>query len=153
MKELLIQIAGAVLLIGTCVVPPCDLPQGAVCEAQITAQAEEAEEAEQVNDNDIIVDYSGDYEPEMEYLGTFEATAYEWTGSPCANGNYPTEGYTVACNSLPLGTVLYIEGIGYRTVEDRGAEWHSDNWLDLYMGDESACYDWGVREVEVYIVR
>ena len=80
-------------------------------------------------------------------------SAYEWTGNPCANGNYPTEGYTIACNSLPLGTEVYIEGLGYRVVEDRGAEWHSDNWMDLYLGDVASCYEWGVRTVAVYVVR
>lgn len=146
MKEILIQIAGIVLLLGTSFVPPWDMPENAVypgeTEEPVKVYAEEENGCE-----------NGDFEPDMEYLGTFEATAYEWTGNPCANGNYPTVGYTVACNSLPLGTVLYVEGIGYRTVEDRGADWHSDRWLDLYMGDVTACYEWGVRDVEVYIVR
>lgn len=93
-----------------------------------------------------------DYSGSMTYLGAFEATAYEWTGNPCANGNYPTEGYTIACNSLPLGTQVYIEGIGYRVVEDRGASWHSSNWLDLYLGDVASCDEWGIRTVYVYIV-
>ena len=86
------------------------------------------------------------------YIGTFEITAYEWTGNPCANGNYPTEGYTVACNSLPLGTTVFIEGVGIRVVEDRGASWHSNNWLDLYLGDVSSCYQWGLQSLDVYIV-
>lgn len=86
------------------------------------------------------------------YLGEYEITAYEWTGNPCANGNYPTEGYTAACNSLPFGTVLYIEGVGYRTIEDRGAEWHSDFWVDVYMGDEWTCNQFGRQYLNVYIV-
>lgn len=89
----------------------------------------------------------------LVYLGAYDITAYEWTGYPCANGCYPTEGYTVACNSLPLGTVLYIDGIGYRTVEDRGATWHSDWWIDLYLGDVSECFEWGIRTRDVWIVQ
>ena len=85
-------------------------------------------------------------------MGVYEITAYEWTGNPCANGNYPTEVYTVACNSLPFGTVVYIEGIGYRTVEDRGADWHSPTWIDLYLGDVDACYSFGRQYLNVYIV-
>lgn len=88
----------------------------------------------------------------MTYLGVFDVTAYEWTGNPCANGCYPTEGYTVACNSLPLGTTVYIDGVGYRVVEDRGATWHSDMWMDLYLGDVAECYEWGVRNLDVYVV-
>ena len=101
---------------------------------------ETQEEAESSSENGLI------------YLGVYEVTAYEWTGNPCANGNYPTEGYTVACNSLPFGTVVYIEGIGYRTVEDRGADWHSSTWIDLYLGDENACYAFGRQYLNVYIV-
>lgn len=90
--------------------------------------------------------------PELTYLGQYEITAYEYTGSACANGNYPTPWYTVACNSLPFGTELYIDGVGYVIVEDRGASWHSDNWLDLYIGDIDACYDWGRQYRDVYLV-
>ena len=88
----------------------------------------------------------------MVYMGTYQITAYEWTGNPCANGNYPEEGYTAACNSLPFGTVVYIDGIGYRTIEDRGADWHSDQWIDVYMGDEWTCNQFGVQYLDVWVV-
>ena len=86
----------------------------------------------------------------MTPLGTYMCTAYEWTGSPCANGNYPTEGYTVACNSLPFGTQIYIDGYGYYVVEDRGGG--GNQWIDIYMGDVSTCNHFGVRYLDVYIV-
>lgn len=86
----------------------------------------------------------------MTYLGNYMCTAYEWTGSPCANGNYPTEGYTVACNSLPFGTQIYIDGYGYYVVEDRGGG--GDHWVDIYMGDTSTCNNFGVRYLDIYIV-
>lgn len=148
MREILIQIAGIALLVGSCVVPPWDMPADAVRnepESVVYAESEEVTEPEEIAEEGP--------EEELEYLGTFEITAYEWTGNPCANGNYPEVGYTVACNSLPLGTTVYIEGVGYRVVEDRGAEWHGSNWMDLYLGDVDSCYEWGVRSVEVYIVR
>ena len=148
MREILIQIAGIALLVGSCVVPPWDMPADAVRnepESVVYAEAEEVIEPEEIAEESP--------EEELEYLGTFEMTAYEWTGNPCANGNYPEVGYTVACNSLPLGTTVYIEGVGYRVVEDRGADWHGSNWMDLYLGDVDSCYEWGVRSVDVYIVR
>lgn len=148
MREILIQIAGIALLVGSCVVPPWDMPADAVRnepQNAVYAEAEEVIEPEEIAEESP--------EEELEYLGTFDMTAYEWTGSPCANGNYPTVGYTVACNSLPLGTTVYIEGVGYRVVEDRGAEWHGDWWMDLYLGDVDSCYAWGVRSVDVYVVR
>lgn len=88
--------------------------------------------------------------PGLIPLGTYTITAYEWTGNPCANGNYPSEGYTVACNDLPLGSTVYIDGVGYRTVEDRGGGGYG--WMDLYLGDVGACYEWGVQYREVWLV-
>ena len=80
---------------------------------------------------------------DMTYLGDWRITAYAYTGSPCANGNYPTTGYTIACNSLPFGTEVYIDGVGFRTVEDRGPEWLGGEWCDLYLGDYTSCVNWG----------
>lgn len=91
-------------------------------------------------------------DPVLIPLGTYTITAYEWTGNPCANGNYPTEWYTVASNYFDFGTELYIDGVGYVVVEDRGASYHGDYWLDLYLGDVATCYEWGVQNREVYLV-
>lgn len=87
--------------------------------------------------------------PEPEMIGEFELTAYEWTGNPCSNGNYPTEGYTVACNSLPLGTRIHIEGYGDFVVEDRGGM--AENVIDIYMGDYDSCIQFGRRSAMVYV--
>lgn len=89
-------------------------------------------------------------EVDFGYLGGYTLTAYEWTGNPCANGNYPTCGYTAACNSLPLGTRIYIEGLGEYVIEDRGGM--SDNVIDIYMGDVDTCLQFGVQYADVYII-
>ena len=89
---------------------------------------------------------------DMTYAGNFMTTAYTWTGNPCANGNYPTDGYTVACNSLPFGTRVYIEGIGERVVEDCGPGSMPNEWLDIYMDSYDACIQWGVQYKEVYVI-
>ena len=83
------------------------------------------------------VDDTGD---EWTYLGYVQVTGYTWTGNTCANGRYPTSGYTVACNDLPIGAVVYIEGIGYRTVEDRGGMTPGTYWMDVYFDSVSECY-------------
>lgn len=87
--------------------------------------------------------------PVYTYYGTYSLTAYEWTGNPCANGNYPTKGYTVACNSLPLGTRIYIEGYGEYVVEDRGGM--NGSTIDIYMGDYNECIQFGRRSANVYV--
>lgn len=88
----------------------------------------------------------------LSYLGNYHMTAYTHTGSSCANGNYPTPGYTVACNSLPFGTQIYIEGIGYRTVEDRGPASLGSNWCDVFYDSLSECVNFGSQYRDVYLV-
>ena len=84
------------------------------------------------------------------YLWEYELTAYEWTGEVCADGNYPSCGYTVGCNSLPLGTKIYIEGYGEYVVEDRGGM--ADNVIDIYMEDYDTCIQFGRRTANVYLI-
>lgn len=86
----------------------------------------------------------------MTLVGYYELTAYEETEYPCANGNYPTVGYTVACNSLPLGTRIYIEGYGEYVVEDTGGM--GGGVVDIYLGDPGACIQFGRQGANVYII-
>ena len=88
----------------------------------------------------------------MEYQGEWRVTAYAYTGSPCANGKYPTAGFTIAHNSLPFGTKVYIDGVGFRTVEDRGQTWLGEEWCDLYLGDYGSCVQWGNQYRKVWVM-
>lgn len=99
-------------------------------------------------------------EPEMVSLGTFTVYAYcpcerccgQWSGGPTASGVMPEEGRTVAADwdVLPAGTEIYIDGVGWRTVEDTGGG-ISGHTLDLYMDSHQDALEWGVREVEVFV--
>lgn len=99
-------------------------------------------------------------EPELVSLGTFTVYAYcpcsaccgQWSGGPTASGVMPEEGRTVAADwdVLPVGTEIYIDGVGWRTVEDTGSG-ITGNSLDLYMDSHQAALEWGVREIEVRI--
>ena len=64
------------------------------------------------------------------------ATAYCYTGSRNAAGDWPHAG-TVAANGYPLGTRLLVRGYGVFTVEDRSAPGATE--LDIYMGDSPDC--------------
>lgn len=88
---------------------------------------------------------------ELEYAGVFELTAYPETGNTCANGNYPTVGHTAASNYFPLGTKIYIEGMGEYTIEDRGGM--ASNVIDIYMGDYNACVQFGRRQAGIYVIK
>ncbi len=94
-----------------------------------------------------------DPQDDMELLGTWRITAYAWTGNPCANGNYPTTGYTIACNSLPFGTQIYVEDVGIRVVEDRGPAYLGSEWCDLYLGDYNSCVQWGSQQKRVWRIK
>lgn len=85
----------------------------------------------------------------LTFLGTLSSTAYTHTGNNMANGEYPYEG-AVACNLVPLGTKLFIEGYGYVVVKDRIG--HSSQ-LDIFMDTYEECIQYGRRNVRVYIVQ
>lgn len=90
------------------------------------------------------------YEPEapgenMRYVGTYRVTGYDTCVQCCgksdgitASGTYATAGRTVATGyEFDFGTVLYLEGIGYRVVEDRGV---GNGSIDVVCEDHPACY-------------
>ena len=83
-------------------------------------------------------------------IGTYQLTAYIATGNRCASGVYPTVGRTVACNSLPLGTRIYIEGYGEYVVEDTGGM--AGNVIDVFVSDYSTAINFGRRSAAVYVV-
>lgn len=88
--------------------------------------------------------------PQTGSAGTYELTAYIATGNTCANGEYPTAGYTIASNTLPLGTRVYIEGIGERVVEDRGGM--AGNVIDVFVSSYDEAIQFGRQTGEVYIL-
>ena len=79
----------------------------------------------------------------LQYLGTYWVTGYDTCAQCCgktdgitASGTQATVGATCAA-TLPFGTILYIEGIGVRVVEDRGV---GDGCIDVVCADHAACY-------------
>ena len=104
-----------------------------------------------VEDGYVCAEYVQDDNPvEGEFLGVWRVTAYAATGNACANGNYPSVGTTIAHNSLPFGTRVYIEGVGERVVEDRGPAYLGEEWCDLYLGDTASCIQWGDQQRRVW---
>ena len=89
--------------------------------------------------------------------GTWTITAYCNDGAS-ASGRANIVGQTCACNCLPFGTVIEIEGMGRWTVTDRGASsgqwaWHNSNWCDIYLSSNSECNNWGVQHRRVWVVQ
>ena len=91
----------------------------------------------------------------MRLLGTYYITGYDTCARCCgksdgitASGRRATVGRTVAMSGLAFGTRIYIEGIGYRVVEDRGV---SGGKVDVLCSNHSECYAITGR-YKVYIV-
>lgn len=58
---------------------------------------------------------------------------------------------------LKLGQKIYIEGVGYFSVEDTGpfteSNFHFDIWnLDIYKEDYEQAKEWGIKRIKVYVL-
>ena len=89
---------------------------------------------------------------------TYKVTAYCICETCCgktdgigAAGNKVEPGVAVAAGQeLPLGTELYIDGIGHRTVQDRGSA-IGGHELDLLVETHEAALVFGVQYLEVIV--
>ena len=71
-------------------------------------------------------------------------------GYVMANGERPHVG-AVANDVLPFGTVVRINGREY-VVKDRFGGGYGIERFDIYMDDESSCWEWGRQYITVEIV-
>lgn len=101
-------------------------------------------------------EYMEDTSSNEEYLGTYTLTAY--CGCEACNGGNagitamgvePSEGWTVACNSLPLGTQISINGNAYE-VQDTGNM--DDGTIDIFMNSHDEALNFGVQSADVYVI-
>lgn len=53
---------------------------------------------------------------------------------------------------IPIGTKLYVEGYGFATAEDTGGAIIGKR-IDVFFNDDSEAQNWGVRWVNVYILK
>lgn len=99
------------------------------------------------------VDYSN-----LTYFGQLNVTGYDPYCSHCcgksdgitASGEYAEYYKTVACNALPFGTEVYVEGYGYFRVNDTGG---SKVGIDIACESHEACAVMTKANVDVYIVK
>jgi 3D (Asp-Asp-Asp) domain-containing protein len=94
-------------------------------------------------------------------IGVFKITAYCpcencngcWAGQPAKNGEEMEEGLTIAVDPdvIPLGSYVYIEGVGMRKAQDTGSAIRG-NKIDLFFSSHGETEEWGVRYLEVYWV-
>jgi 3D (Asp-Asp-Asp) domain-containing protein len=84
-----------------------------------------------------------------------ESTAYS---AASAGGNMTYSGtlvrrgvIAVDPRIIPMGTRVYVKGYGYAIAEDTGGA-IKGNKIDVAMQSLDECYQWGVRDVKVYIL-
>jgi 3D (Asp-Asp-Asp) domain-containing protein len=121
--------------------------------------------------NEVLVELEVAYIPEYTSLGVFRLTSYclciecteEWSYEHYSNadnpyfiqdtasGTIPTYGRTIAADRrFPFGTEIYIEGLGWRIVEDRGGAIRGQR-LDIFIPNHHLALSFGVQNAEVRI--
>ena len=116
---------------------------------------------------DVEIEYKVAEQPKREYIGEFAVTAYcpcekccgKWSNpdNPVTASGYPAiEGVTVGADwgALPVGTVIEIEGIGRRTVQDKPAKWIIEKYdgkvLDLFFSRHEDALKFGKQILRVW---
>ena len=74
-------------------------------------------------------------------------------GSLTASGVTPVTGWTVAADPrvLPLGSIVHIDGVGIRMIQDRGGKVRGRR-LDLYVETCQEARAWGRRARRVQLL-
>ena len=105
-------------------------------------------------------------QPELESIGLFTMTAYcpcqsccgRWADGITATGTEATEGRTIAVDPgvIELGSTVYFEGMdglvsGYVAEDTGGAI--KGNRIDVFFDSHNAALQYGVRELEVFVVK
>lgn len=115
---------------------------------------------EQIEVLEIILEHKEEPVAKETYAGEFTVTYYCGCTECCgktdgitASGTLAQEGITVAADwtMLPPGTKIFIEGIGFRTVEDKGGA-IKGNRLDVFMDSHDAALEAGTGQAKVYII-
>ena len=109
--------------------------------------------------------------PQLKQTGTFVVTAYCSCSICCgkygihrpivkgrsavvtASGNFANEGITIAADPkvLPIGSHVFIEGIGLRTVQDVGGSIRGKR-IDVYFNSHAKAVQFGKRKLNVWRV-
>lgn len=88
--------------------------------------------------------------PQGTSLGTFVVTCYDLQGRTASGA--PTSQITVAVDPrvIPLGTHIYIDGVGTRVAQDTGGAIVGKR-LDIWEPTYAQCAAWGVETRQVWL--
>ena len=91
-------------------------------------------------------------QPARAPLGTFIVTCYDLYGHTADGAVAGMESVAVDPSVIPLGSTIYVPGIGERTADDTGGM-IIGNHIDIWEPSYGQCADWGVRYLPIYRVR
>lgn len=85
---------------------------------------------------------------------TVSATAYAGDGIT-ATGTVPKVGRTIAVDPrvIPYGTRVYIPALGGTYIAEDCGGGIKGNKIDIFMSSEAKCNSWGVRNIEIQILK
>ncbi len=90
-------------------------------------------------------------QPARAPLGTFMVTCYDLYGHTADGAVAGMESVAVDPSVIPLGSTIYVPGIGERTADDTGGM-IIGNHIDIWEPTYGQCANWGVRYLPIYRV-
>ena len=88
--------------------------------------------------------------PSGTAMGTFQVTCYDTQGRTATGAQTSTETVAVDPNVIPLGSTIWIDGVGRRVAQDTGGDIVGHR-LDIWEPSYSACQAWGVQNRSVWM--
>ncbi len=79
-------------------------------------------------------------------------TCYDLYGHTADGAVAGMESVAVDPSVIPLGSTIYVPGIGERTADDTGGM-IIGNHIDIWEPSYGQCANWGVRYLAIYRVR
>ena len=89
--------------------------------------------------------------PAFRFLGSFLVTCYDLTGVTASGEMAGPQSAAVDPSVIPLGTQIYVQGIGLRTADDTGGAIVGDH-IDIWEPTYYAYASWGARVRSIYRV-
>jgi 3D (Asp-Asp-Asp) domain-containing protein len=87
----------------------------------------------------------------LNFLGNFLVTCYDLSGLTRSGALAGPQSAAVDPGVIPLGTQIYVQGVGVRTADDTGGAIVGDH-VDIWEPTFGQCASWGAQQRAVYAV-